>query len=349
MAEIDIFNIPPNVVNRDLSYKSFLIYGDRKSGKTSNAVKFPKPLLVACERGYNMISGVRPQPINKWTEMLTVKKQLLQQAKKVEMHNKAVADGKIDEELQETDYKTVIVDTADIAYVYCEQYILQLEGVDNLDETVQMRGYKKVKREFDSFFQEIVKAGYTLVAISHSAVVQMKENGEKYDRIVPSVERRGFEVLAGLVDIIGYSTSELDEEGNVHSVLYMRGNKTLEAGSRNRYTSLKIPFTYEALRADMAQAMDKLEADGSQVIDTPINVFKEQSEQIDFDATVEAIKQIFLACRDVDKVDKYQDVITAHLGKNKTVRDCTRDQADIVGLILDDLKDVCTANNIVIQ
>ena len=29
---IDIFSIKPNVVTRDLSGKSFLIYGERKSG-----------------------------------------------------------------------------------------------------------------------------------------------------------------------------------------------------------------------------------------------------------------------------------------------------------------------------
>ena len=32
MADIDIFNVKPNVVTRDLSGKSFLFYGERKSG-----------------------------------------------------------------------------------------------------------------------------------------------------------------------------------------------------------------------------------------------------------------------------------------------------------------------------
>lgn len=30
---IDIFNIKPNVITRDLRGKSFLIYGERKSGR----------------------------------------------------------------------------------------------------------------------------------------------------------------------------------------------------------------------------------------------------------------------------------------------------------------------------
>ena len=44
---IDIFSIKPSVVTRDLSGKSFMIYGERKCGKTNNAVKFPKPILLA--------------------------------------------------------------------------------------------------------------------------------------------------------------------------------------------------------------------------------------------------------------------------------------------------------------
>lgn len=98
---IDIFNIQPTVVTRDLSGKSFLIYGERKSGKTSNAVKFPKPILLAFEKGYSMLSGIYAQPINTWKEALEVKKQLLKDAK-------AVTDGDKDS----TVFSTVIVDTA---------------------------------------------------------------------------------------------------------------------------------------------------------------------------------------------------------------------------------------------
>lgn len=69
--------------------------------KTSNAVKFPKPILLAFEKGYSMLSGVYAQPINTWKEALDVKKQLLKDAK-------SVTDG----EKAETVFKTVIVDTA---------------------------------------------------------------------------------------------------------------------------------------------------------------------------------------------------------------------------------------------
>ena len=104
------------------------------------------------EKGWNMLSGVYGQPINKWSEALKVKKQLLSDVNKVEKGEKP-----------ETTFKTVVVDTADLAYMMCEDYILAKEGVEYLDETESKRGYKAVKKEFNMFFQEIVKAGYTLI------------------------------------------------------------------------------------------------------------------------------------------------------------------------------------------
>jgi hypothetical protein len=336
---IDIFSIQPSVISRDLSGKSFFIYGDKKSGKTSNAVKFPKPLLVAFEKGYNMLSGVMAQPVNKWKEAIDIKKQLLKDVK-------AVVDG----EKNETTFKTIIVDTADIAYDMCESFILAKEGVEYLDETESKRGYKAVEREYDGFFQEIVKAGYTLVVISHSDTKQMKENGEKYDRTQPTVDKRGLKVLARLVDVIGYSTFEPKEDGTNEMVLYLRGSKNLEAGSRNKYMSAKIPFTYNALLTDMQQAIDKLvKEDGAVVSSKPIEVYKDQTESADFNDTMNEIKKIAVAFKNQDISDKYTAVTNNRLGKGKLVRDCDATQIDLLMLVLEDLKDIVKEEGILID
>lgn len=327
---INIFDIQPSTISRDLSGKSFFIYGERKSGKTSNAVKFPKPLLIAAEKGYNMLSGVYAQPVNKWKEMLDVKKQLLNDVAAVEKGDK-----------KETTFKTVIVDTADLAYDMCEAYILQLEGKDYLDETESKRGYKAVEREYDKYFQEIVKAGYTLVVISHSTVVQIKEGNIKYDKVQPTIDKRGLKVLSRLCDVTAYSTYETDEDGETQMVLHLRGNKELEAGSRNKYMSPKIPFTYKALLEDMQQAIDKLEKeDGATVTDKPITVFADQSVSKDFDTLINSIKKIATAFYELDIMNKYTDIITVRLGKGKNVRDCDKTQTDILTLILEDLEEL---------
>ena len=334
---IDIFNIKPNVVTRDLSGKSFLIYDERKSGKTTSACKFPKPILLGFEKGYGFLDGIIAQPINSWKEALDVKKQLLKDAESAEKENR------------DTVFKSVIVDTIDIAYDLCEKYIVDKEGVDYLDETEKMRGYRALSREYDKFFQEIVKAGYTLICISHATTKQIKENGEKYDKTIPTVPDRGFLVVSRLVDVCAYASYESDEQGNIHSMLTLRGNKHLEAGSRSPYMSEKIPFTYEALRDDMAHAIDMQKEHGATVVNEEVNLFKDnedKSEKVDFDDLVAEIGKHAKALYAAEKTNDYKKIVAEYLGKGKNVKDCDESQMDMLLLILDDLKDYCAENEI---
>ena len=64
MAEINLLGIQPHQVSRDMRGYSVFFYGEPKSGKTTTAVKFPKHLLLAFEKGYNAIPGAMAQPIN---------------------------------------------------------------------------------------------------------------------------------------------------------------------------------------------------------------------------------------------------------------------------------------------
>jgi GTPase SAR1 family protein len=101
---LDILNLQPNKVSRDMRGYSVLMYGTPKSGKTTTASKFPNALLVAFEKGYSAIPNVLAAPVNSWNEF----RQLLKQLEKPEAKAK---------------YSTIVVDTADIAYDYCVKYI----------------------------------------------------------------------------------------------------------------------------------------------------------------------------------------------------------------------------------
>ena len=61
---IDLMNLTPHKVSRDLRGYSVFFYGEPKSGKTTTAAHFPEALLLAFEKGYNAIPGIMAQPIN---------------------------------------------------------------------------------------------------------------------------------------------------------------------------------------------------------------------------------------------------------------------------------------------
>lgn len=66
---IDILNIQPSVISRDLKGKYIAIYGPEKCGKTTFAAQNPKTLICAFEIGTNFLSGIKAQPIQKWAKL----------------------------------------------------------------------------------------------------------------------------------------------------------------------------------------------------------------------------------------------------------------------------------------
>lgn len=333
----DLKSIKPHKVSRDLTGKSFFIFGDRKIGKTTCASKFPKSLILGFEKGYDDLDNVMAVPINSWREALDIKKSLIQEAKEEQ-------DGK-----GERTFTTICVDTVDIAYDFCEAYILAKEGVEYLDETEKMRGYRAVSREYDKFFQEIVKWGYTLVCISHATTKQVKENGKKYDRTIPTIPDRGFLVVSRLVDVTGYATTEENPEDPLHPkrVLILRGSKELEAGCRNRFMPDKIEFTYENLHDAYIKAIDQMRDENPDgVTEEKENLYKDNTPKADFNETMQEIKKIAVALHNLDKMDDYNKIVAEYLGKGRKVNECDESQIDLMLLILDDLKDYVKNNNI---
>lgn len=65
---LDLMNLQPSVISRDLKGKFVCIYSIPKAGKTSLACQFPKNLLFGFEHGWNAISGAMAVDITKWSK-----------------------------------------------------------------------------------------------------------------------------------------------------------------------------------------------------------------------------------------------------------------------------------------
>ena len=147
---INLLNLTPNKVSRDLSGYITYIYGPGGAGKTTLGVSTPKPLLLAFEKGYNALPGVLAQDITTWGQM----KEVLRELKKPEVKEA---------------FKTIVVDTVDIASVLCEKYVCNQLGIENIgDGGWSTNGWAKVKREWENTFRAITMEGYAVVFISHS-------------------------------------------------------------------------------------------------------------------------------------------------------------------------------------
>ena len=322
-----LLDIKPHQVSRDLRGYSVFLYGAPKTGKTTIACQFPGALLLAFEKGYSTIGGVLAQPINSWSEF----KKLF-----VEFKDPAVKER----------YQTIVIDTADIAYSYCEKYICTRESdashsYQNVADIPYGKGYAMAMDEFDECIRKILQLGYGLVIISHDQDKTMKnENGEEYNQIIPTLDKRARLVCERTCDIIGYCREVEDQEGHKTVRMFMRETSRYVAGSRFKYTPDSIELSYDNLVKAIADAIDEQERVSKGTTTNSFNNLHTDDIEYDFPVLMKEVQQTVgaLMSGHPEMEHKIVSIVDKHLGKGKKVSDCTPDQAALVDLILYDLK-----------
>lgn len=334
MADFNLLDIQPHVVSRTLRGYSVFLYGEPKSGKTTTATKFPHHLLLGFEKGWNAIPGAMAQPINSWSEFKKVLRQLKDEKVKAK-------------------FETVIIDTVDIAYDYCEKYICANAGVDTIGDIAYGKGYKLAAKEFDECLRSILQMNYGLVMISHATDKVFKDqNGNEYNQIIPTLDAKPRNIVSRMSDIIGYSRcieSNENDMASYKSVLFMRGTPRFVAGSRFKYTPDYIDFNYQSLVDAIGEAVDKQMAeDGTEYFtNESANLHNAPVKELDFDELMLKFQDIISKLAGQSEEDTFNtywqpritQVIETYLGKGAKVSQCTRDQVEALDLIITELSD----------
>ena len=319
---IDLLNIQPTVISRDLKGKYILIYGKPKTGKTTLASKFPKNLLLAFEKGYNAIDNIYVQDINNWSEF----KQVLRQLKRPEVQEQ---------------YHTITIDTTTIAYEMCENYICQQNAVQSISEIPWGGGYAATKKEFESCLRQITMMGYGLVLISHIETRKEKTaDDSEIEILAPSMPKRCYEVVNQIVDIIGYIATEWDETGDSQRYLYTRQTPTVMAGSRFKYLAPKIVLGYDQLVEAINNAIDKQrDIDGAKVVD---KAEAQVHEELDFEQIRNEASILWgnLVSKDPSNAEKILKKVEMIFGRKIKLSEITEDQKELFNLVLLDMKDM---------
>ena len=319
---IDIFNIQPTTISRDLKGKFVCIYSLPKVGKTSMACQFPKNLLCAFEKGYNAIAGVRPIDITKWSDF----KLVLRQLEKPEARQM---------------YDTVTLDTIGIAWEMCEQFICAQNGVQKIADIPWGGGYSACKKEFEACLRKITQLGFGLVIIAHvDKRIEKRADDDEVEILGPAIPKRAYEIVNQLVDIIGYIDVTWDEEGNSERWLYTRKTPTVMAGSRFKYLAPKIKFGYNELVSAISDAIDKSEQlDGAVVVDTIEQVIE---EKLDYKTIREEASMLWktLVERDPENAPIILKKVEMIFGRPMKLSEITEDQVDLFNLVVLDMKDM---------
>lgn len=110
---VDIFNPQKTVIAKGMAGKSALIYGSNSVGKTAQAVRMPKPFVIATESGLNATVNIPYIRVNSWADFTKIVKQLT---------------SKTTVEKARQLYDTIIIDELYAAALLCQDYIQKVIG-----------------------------------------------------------------------------------------------------------------------------------------------------------------------------------------------------------------------------
>lgn len=323
---IDIFNVKPNKVSRDLDTRKIFLYGEPKTGKTTMLSKMDKVLVLATEDGYQNIPGIMAIPINSWGEIKKVLKQLST------------------DEAKET-YKVIGLDTLDIAVDLCSKFICAQEGVQTLADIPFGKGTVMLEKEFDETIRKIPRMGYGLVMISHSQARKVVDpvTRQEYHKIIPTVPERIIKIANRLADLTCYAHT-IEENGKSSVVLELRGGERALAGGRFAEGALpdRIPFTYEALSKTIKDAVDYIEQEnGSDLMTDSKETVDETLSYPPIEDMIASFQKMANEACEKDATffrPRIQKIVEDNLGTGKTLADASVGQEELVDTCLDELK-----------
>ena len=241
-------------------------------------------------------------------------------------------------------YKSIIIDTADIAADACQKYICNQLGIDNIgDGGWATNGWAKYKKEFEDTFRTLAQLGYAVVFISHDKEKTIKpQNANEYQQIGSSMQSSALSIIENMSDIIGYAHPKMTENGT-RVVLTLRSmDNSVRCGCRFKYITPEIEFSYAALTKALNEAIDKEAAETNNKYVTDERLQAPLIVEYNYDALMDEFGQIAGSLMNKDPQTygpKITHIVDKYLGKGKKVAETTPDQAEFIYLIITEIKE----------
>lgn len=318
---INLLNIAPHKVSKDLSGYITYIYGAPKTGKTTLAVQMPNTILLAFERGYNALPGVIAQDVTSWGDM----KQIIRELKKPEV---------------KSHYDAVVVDTIDIASDFCQKYVCQQKGIEALGDLSYGKGWTAFKEEFNDVFRGLTQLGYAVFFIGHHKEQTIaSDDGTEKIVIRPALSNSVKQVIEGMADIYGYAHQSSKNE---MSVLTLRcPDDSISCGGRFKYIANEFPMSYDNLVEEIHKAIDKEAAEHGGQFVTEEREAPVIKQELDYDELMNKFQQYVGSLMQASEANgpKISKIIEKYLGKGRKMADATPEQVEMINLIVNEIEE----------
>jgi hypothetical protein len=324
---IDLLALEPTVITRDLSNKYILLAAPYKFGKTTFMTNIPGALILSFEPGLNARAGVYAQNITTWSDL----KQVCRQLSKPEVKAK---------------FKCVCFDTVEIAATMCQEFICARAGVQAMGDVPYGKLYKEYELEFSKTIRSIAMQGYGCVFACHTEIKNIETAPEVVvEQIRPKLDKRAFDIVNGLVDIIGIGVMKFDEKGEKRRVLYTSETPTIKAGNRFTYFPPVIEFSYQAVLDNLSAAIEAEATNNNATIVDRIERVQEKLDYIQLKNEALALWQKLVGQGEnvneemATRILKRVEMI---FGRPMRLSEITEDQVDLYNLVLIDMRELAS-------
>lgn len=185
----------------------WLLYGEKKIGKTTLAAQFPNAFFLMFEPGGRALE-IFQESVTEWTQFV----------------------GFVDALEEEPErFDTVVVDTVDLAYEACFDYMCTKLAITHPhDENDYGKSWGQIEKEFITQVNRLMALPSGTIFISHAKTREVRtRKGGEFDRVETSMAKQAQRHLEGVVDIwayYGYSDTERR--------LLVQGSDYIGAGNR---------------------------------------------------------------------------------------------------------------------
>jgi hypothetical protein len=220
-----------------LSGKKILLHAPPKFGKSSFSAGIPDAIFLATEPGLGSLETMRWEDengnyvITNWETLLTATKEVVESKR----------------------FKTIVLDTIDLAFELCRDWVCQKHGEEYY--TDGKLGYGKgtslVNNEMRRYLTRLNSLNLGVVLLAHSVMETVDTRTGEIQRAVPNLPEKVRRPILGAMDFIFYGDFELDEKGErriPRRVLRTKPNPAYEAGDRTGRLPNTLPMDWGALK-----------------------------------------------------------------------------------------------------
>lgn len=198
-------NTDPSKNKLDMLDLTYLIYGERKIGKTSFLSHFPDTYFFMFEPGAKSLK-IAQNNVPSWDDFLSL----------------------IDQLEEHDDIATTVIDTGALAYERCFEHICEKMGIEHPQDISYGKAWSAIKQEFNRAHTKLLSMGKGFVVTAHSTVVEREtRSGTTFSQTVPDYPSAADKLYTGIIDTIGFYHYHGSER-----FLQIRGDDYVLAGTR---------------------------------------------------------------------------------------------------------------------